>query len=88
MHNSNLNYKHMLQCTKVFFKITCVSLGIYRSHARMGMKFKHLGMMAWPETLRNLVFDTSILHHVFLLLFMIFLCIIMLSGVVLMPFLS
>ena len=27
MHNSNLNYKHMLQCTKVGWKITCVSLG-------------------------------------------------------------
>ena len=22
----------------------------------MGMKFKHLGIVAWPETLRNLVF--------------------------------
>ena len=32
--------------------------------------------------------DTSILHHVFLLLFMMFLSIIMLFGVILMPFLS
>ena len=32
--------------------------------------------------------DTSILHHVFLLLFIIFLSIIMLFGVILMPFLS
>ena len=30
--------------------------------------------------------DMSILHHVFLLLFMMFLCIIMLFGVILMPF--
>ena len=33
-------------------------------------------------------FDTSILHHVFLLLFMLFNCIIMLFGVILMPFFS
>ena len=32
--------------------------------------------------------DTSILYHVFLLLFMMFLSIIMLFGVILMPFLS
>ena len=32
--------------------------------------------------------DTSILHHVFLLLFMMFLSIIMLFGVILMHFLS
>ena len=32
--------------------------------------------------------DTSILHHVYLLLFTMFLCIIMLFGVILMPFLS
>ena len=32
--------------------------------------------------------DTSILHHDFLLLFIMFLCIIMLYGVILMPFLS
>ena len=32
--------------------------------------------------------DTSILHHVFLLLFIMFLSIIMLFGVILMPFLS
>ena len=32
--------------------------------------------------------DTPILHHVFLLLFIMFLCIIMLYGVILMPFLS
>jgi hypothetical protein len=33
-------------------------------------------------------FDTSILHHVFLLLFIMFYCIIILLGVILMPFLS
>ena len=32
--------------------------------------------------------DKSVLHYVFLLLFMMFLCIIMLFGVILMPFLS
>ena len=32
--------------------------------------------------------DTSILHHVFLLLFMMFLSVIMIFGVMLMPFLS
>ena len=32
--------------------------------------------------------DTSILHHVFLLLFMLFYCIVMIFGVILMPFLS
>ena len=32
--------------------------------------------------------DTSILHHVFLLLFILFLCIIMLFAVILVPFLS
>ena len=32
--------------------------------------------------------DTSILHHVFLLLFIMFLYVIMLFGVILMPFLS
>ena len=32
--------------------------------------------------------DTSILHHVYLLLFMFFYCILMLFGVILMPFLS
>jgi hypothetical protein len=38
-----------------------------------------------PVALRG---DTSILHHVFLLLFILFLDIIMLFGVILMPFLS
>ena len=33
-------------------------------------------------------YDTSILHHVFLLLFIMFLSLIMLSGVILMSFLS
>ena len=37
---------------------------------------------------RSKTTDTYILHHVFLLLFMMFLCIIMLFGVILMPFLS
>ena len=32
--------------------------------------------------------DTAILHHVFLLLFIMFLSIIMLFGVILLPFLS
>ena len=47
----------MLQCTKVCWKITCVSLGEFIGPMQeMGMKFKHLGVVAWPGTLRNLVF--------------------------------
>ena len=57
MHNSNLNYKHMLHCTKVCSKITCVSLGEFIGPMQeMGMKFKHLGVVARLGTLRNLVF--------------------------------
>ena len=41
-----------------------------------------------PCGLAILLGDTSILHHVFLLLFIMFLSIIMLFGVILMPFLS
>lgn len=37
---------------------------------------------------RDLLVDTSILHHVFLLLFIVFLCNITLCGAILMPFLS
>ena len=41
VHNSNLNYKHMVQCTKVGLKITCVSLGEFLGPMQeMGMKFK------------------------------------------------
>ena len=44
MHNSNLNYKHMLQCTKVGLKITRVYLGEFLAPMQeMGMKFKHQG---------------------------------------------
>ena len=58
MHNSNLNYKNMVQCTKVVWKITCVSLGEFLGPMQeMGMKFKHLGVVARPERLRNLVFQ-------------------------------
>ena len=57
VHNSNLNYKHMLQCTKFGWKITCVSLGEFLGPMQeMGMKFKHLGVVAQPRKLRNLVF--------------------------------
>ena len=57
MHNSNLNYKHMLQCTKVCWKITCVSLGEFIGPMQeMGMRLKHLGFVARSGTLRNLVF--------------------------------
>ena len=57
VHNSNLNYKHMLQWTKVGRKFTCMSLGEFLGPMQeMGMKFKHLGVMARPEILRNLVF--------------------------------
>ena len=55
MHNSNLNYKHMLQCTKVGSKITCVSLGEFLGPMQeMRMKLKHLGIVARPRTLRNI----------------------------------
>ena len=54
MHNSNLNYKHMLQRTIVVRKITCVSLGEFIDPMQeMGMNFKHLGVVAHPERLRN-----------------------------------
>ena len=43
MHNSNLNYKHMLQCTKVVWKITCVLGWIFRSHARDGSEIQTSG---------------------------------------------
>ena len=57
VHNSNLKYKHMFQCTKVSWKITCVSSGKFLgSMQEMGMKFKILGVVAGLETLRNLVF--------------------------------
>ena len=57
VHNSNFKYKHMLQCTKAGWKITCVSSGKFLGPMpEMGMKFKHLGVMARLETLRNLVF--------------------------------
>ena len=57
VHNSNLNYKHMQQCTKVCGKITGMSLGEFLGPMQeMGMKFKHLGVMNRPERLRNLVF--------------------------------
>ena len=53
VNNSNLNYKHMLQCTKVGSKITCVCLGEFIGPMQeMGMKFKHLGTVARPQTLR------------------------------------
>ena len=57
VHNSNLKYKHMFPCTKVGWKITCVSSGKFLgSMQEMGMKFKILGVVAGLETLRNLVF--------------------------------
>ena len=43
MHNSNLNYKHSLQFTKVVWKITCVLGWIYRSHARDGSEIQTSG---------------------------------------------
>ena len=44
MHNSNVNYKHMLQCTKVGWKIEYVSLGEFLGLMQeLGMKFKHEG---------------------------------------------
>ena len=50
VHNSNLNYKHMLQCTKVCWKITCVSLGEFLGPMQeMGMKFKHHGTVDWRQ---------------------------------------
>ena len=51
----------------------------FQMSSRKGVKTVCLGPMRT---------SVSILHHVFLLLFMMFLCIIMLFGVILMPFLS
>ena len=56
VHNSNLNYKHMLPCTKVGWKITYVSSSEFLGPMqKMRIKFKHLGIVARPRTLRNLV---------------------------------
>ena len=51
----------MLQCTKVGWKITCLSLGEFLGPMQeMAMKFKHLGIVAWLVTLRNLVFKITV----------------------------
>ena len=55
-HNSNLKYKRMLQCAKVSWKIIFVYLGeLLGPMEEVGMEFKHLGVLARLETLRNLV---------------------------------
>ena len=47
----------MLQCAKVSWKIIYVYLGEFLGPMEeMGVKFKHLGVVAQPEKLRNLVF--------------------------------
>jgi len=44
VHNSNLNYQHILQCNKVGWKITCVSLVEFPCPMQeIIMKFKHQG---------------------------------------------
>ena len=44
VHNSNLKYKHMFQCTKVGWKFTCVSFGAcLGTMQEMGMNFRHRG---------------------------------------------
>ena len=49
---------HMLQCTKMGWKIIYVSLGSCLGPMQeMGMNFKHLGVVDRPQTLRNLVFN-------------------------------
>ena len=49
----------MLPCTKVGWKITFVSSGEFLGPMQeMGMKFKHLGIVARPRTLRNLVWKS------------------------------
>ena len=52
----SLKYKRMLQCAKVSWKIIYVYLGeLLGPMQEVGMEFKHLGVLAWPETSRNLV---------------------------------
>ena len=74
--------------------------GVYERHnctlldmVRSMMSLTDFPLLFWDYELEIAAFtlnraDTSILHHVFLLLFIMFLCIIMLFGVILMPFLS
>ena len=47
---------HMQQCTKNGWKIIYVSLGACLGPMQeMGKHFKHLNVVAWPQTLRILV---------------------------------
>ena len=52
----SLKYKRMLQCAKVSWKIIYVYLSeLLGPMEGVGMEFKHLGILARPETSRNLV---------------------------------
>ena len=71
----------MLLCPYFVFIDTSLSLSMWTCFS--------ISVFAWGQARSKLGgVDTSILHHVFLLLFMLFYCIIMLFGVILMPFLS
>jgi len=49
----------MLQCTKMASKTIHVSLGACLGPMQeMRMNYKHLGVVARPQTLRNLVFKS------------------------------
>ena len=55
VHNSKLNYMHMLRCTKKGCEIIYVSMGgCLGPMKEMGMNFKHLSTVACPQTLRHL----------------------------------
>ena len=71
----------MLLCVYFVFIDTSLSLSMWTCFPIL--------VFAWGQARSKLGgVDTSILHHVFLLLFMMFLSIIMHFGVILMPFLS
>ena len=53
VHNSKLNYMHMLRCTNMGCKIIYVSMGLCLCPMQeMGMNFEHHGTMALRQTLR------------------------------------
>ena len=60
MHNSKLNYMHMLQSIKTGCKIKCLSLVASLGHMQeMRMNAKHLDTVARPLTLRYMVLNSS-----------------------------
>ena len=59
VHNSNLNYKYMLQYTKMARKIIHVSLGACLSLVPgMGMNYNRTGVLARPQTFGISIFKS------------------------------